>query len=77
MKTTEITMKQRFNQRFPDSCDVWTFPRPNRLCCREADEIGRKSTSIYHAIEIPAELVEHIYSLGWNDAISSRVSNSL
>ena len=61
--------QQRFNQRFPCGRDSWKFARPVRLTSFTGGEFSFAPTPTCDFVEIPAEIVEHIYKMGWNDAM--------
>lgn len=62
--------QQHFNQRFPYGRDSWMFMKSRRpLSVTEIGELSLASTPTYDTVEIPAEIVEHIYKKGWEDAL--------
>ena len=62
--------QQRFNQRFPYGRDSLKFMKPKRsLSVTEIGELELADTPTFDAVDIPAELVEHIYKMGWEDAM--------
>ena len=61
--------QQKFNQRFPYGKDSWKFAKPRQPFSWSASgELSLASTPPYDAVEIPAEIVEKIYRMGWDDA---------
>lgn len=71
MKTKEQSMRERFVYR-----PVVHFSLPHRRLSHtihegtmDWDALG----SLYPSVEIPYEIVEHIYSLGWKDAKAAMV----
>jgi hypothetical protein len=61
--------QQRFNQRFPYGRDSWKFARPVRITTFTGGEFSLAPSPTYDTVEIPAEIVEHIYKMGWGDAM--------
>lgn len=62
--------QQHFNQRFPYGRDSVKFMKPKRsLPVTEIGELRLSDMPTFDAVEIPAGIVEHIYKMGWEDAI--------
>ena len=70
--TTMNKQQQRFNQRFPYGRDSWRFMKPRQpFSWSTSSELSLAFTPTYDTVEIPAEIVEHIYKMGWEDAITA------
>lgn len=70
MSYLKTKQQQRFNQRFPYGRGSWKFAKPRQLCSWvTSSELSLASTPTYDTVEIPAEIVEHIYKMGWEDAM--------
>lgn len=69
--TTMNKQQQRFNQRFPYGRDSWRFAKARQMLSWSiGGELSLDTLPPYDAVEIPAEIVEHIYKMGWEDAKS-------
>ena len=62
--------QQHFNQRFPYGRDSWRFAKARQMLSWSiGGELSLDTLPPYDAVEIPAEIVEHIYKMGWEDAL--------
>ena len=66
--------QQYFNRRFPYGRESWKFAKPSKVFAwYTSSELSLASSPSYDAVEIPAEIVEHIYKMGWEDAKSAAI----
>lgn len=68
--TTMNKQQEKFNQRFPYGRDSWKFAKPSKVFAWYTNsELILESSPTHDAVDIPAEIVEHIYKMGWEDAL--------
>jgi hypothetical protein len=60
-----------FRNRFPGSRDSWKFVGREPLCSWSCDELSITGTAVEQCVDVPEEVIEYIYELGWGDAISA------